>query len=318
MLRYKALLTAACLAAFIFGMVLTPSVFAYLVLDAQGALAIDADGAKILVDKDNNPLVTAYVSIDRLEYDRAGPGVVYLEGTFFVYNHDQKNELTYDGELRLDISDEDGNTFEPDAKVPVTGSVKKNDEDANWWEVYDSIPKSTNLHMECLSPNTEVDATYTMSAMITLRVYLGPKEETWQVPYSKKFEYEEPQGETGLGATDSADGDTFLGNTVFDECDAIGGNDWHSLIKTEGPYSQVYWYLKAPGDTSAYGTPIETDQGDGVTRKANMTYTFPEDVDDPNKAGDQDGVYYEIIAYVYRWDLSVYTESYKVWVNDKP
>ena len=34
-----------------------------------------------------------------------------------------------------------------------------------------------------------------------------------------------------------------------------------------------------------------------------MTYTFPEDVDDPNQEGDQQGVYYEITAYVYRWDL---------------
>ena len=270
------------------------------------------------MDNDGNALVSAYVSIDRLEYDPAGTGVVYLEGTFFLYNHDPKVAYQYDGDLRLEIFDEDGNTFRPDAKELIDGSVRKNDEDANWWEVYDSIPKSTNLHTECLSPDPEVGNHYTMSAWITLRVYGVQKEETWTVPYSKKFRYVEPQGETGLGATDSADGDTFLGNTVFDECDAVGGNDWHSLIKTEGLYSQVYWYLKAPGDTSAYGTPIETDQGDGVTRKANMTYTFPKDVDDPNKAGDQDGVYYEIIAYVYRWDLSVYTESYKVWVKDKP
>ena len=268
------------------------------------------------MDNDGNALVSAYVSIDRLEYDPTGTGVVYLEGTFFLYNHDPKVAYQYDGDLRLEIFDEDGNTFRPDAKELIDGSVRKNDEDANWWEVYDSIPKSTNLHTECLSPTGDAKAIkagerYTMSAMITLNVYGVHKNETWQVPYTSTFTHD-PQGETGLGATDRADGTTFSG-----ECDAVGGNDWHSLIKTEGLYSQVYWYVKAPGDTSAYGTHIETDQGDGVTRKANMTYTFPEDVDDPNKEGDQQGVYYEITAYVYKWDLSVYTDSYKVWVTDR-
>ena len=147
-----------------------------------------------------------------------------------------------------------------------------------------------------------------MSANITLRVYQGNKQDTWTISHSLPFTHR-PQGETGLGATN--DGETFSG-----ECDARGGDSWQSLIKTEGPYDQVYWYVKAPGDTG-YGTWIKTDQGDGVERKSTMTHTFPEDVDDPNKEGDQQGVYYEITAYVYRWDLSVYWDSYKVWVIDK-
>lgn len=79
---------------------------------------------------------------------------------------------------------------------------------------------------------------------------------------------------------------------------------------TDTAYSSVYWYVKAPGDTSEHGTWVETDHGDGVVRNATMTYTFPDDV--PGT-----GASYEITAYVYRWDQSVYWDSYKVWVEDK-
>ena len=47
-----------------------------------------------------------------------------------------------------------------------------------------------------------------------------------------------------------------------------------------------------------------------------MTTSFPDDVDDPNIEGREKRVYYEITAYVYRWDQSVYTTSYLVWVKD--
>ena len=76
--------------------------------------------------------------------------------------------------------------------------------------------------------------------------------------------------------------------------------------------------MKAPGDTSAHGSPKgDPVFGDGVTRKATMTTSFPDDVDDPNKEGDQKSVWYKITAYVYRWDQSVYSTSYRVWVNDR-
>lgn len=102
------------------------------------------------------------------------------------------------------------------------------------------------------------------------------------------------------------------------KCSAIGGVPWHSLIKTDTPYIDVNWSVKAPGDTSVWGTWIEMDIADGFEEtQANMTYLFPEDVDDPNKPGDQQGVYYTIYATVYKWDGTVYSESYKVWVNDK-
>ena len=121
MLRYKALLTAACLAAFMFELVLTPSVLAF--------LAMDSHIPKKLVSRDGETLVMAYVSIDRLDYDKAGEGVAYLDGTFYVHNYDQKNELIYGGELRLAILEPKGDgtyhTLSPDAKEPVSGSTNR-------------------------------------------------------------------------------------------------------------------------------------------------------------------------------------------------
>ena len=144
-----------------------------------------------------------------------------------------------------------------------------------------------------------------MSAAITLRVTIGRTTETWAInsPTFKKDFIHEPQGETGLGATDN--GEDFSGN-----CRAIGGDSWQSLIKTEGPYSQVYWSVKNyAGTIVASGLSV----GDGVERKAIFEHDFPLGDGDPDSTGSN----YEITAYVYRWDLSVYWDTYKVWVNDK-
>ena len=160
-------------------------------------------------------------------------------------------------------------------------------------------------------------------ATVTLNVTQDGWTESWQIYQHKlNFPLEEPQGQTGIGATD--DEVTFSGDCTVDEKDSDPKEDewatWKSLVITDSQYSAVYWYVKAPGDTSYYGTPLDdkTVWGDGSgNRKATMTYSFPHDVDDPNQVGDQDGVYYEITAYIYRWDLTVYSESYKVWVKDR-
>ena len=78
-------------------------------------------------------------------------------------------------------------------------------------------------------------------------------------------------------------------------------------------YHEVYWYVKEPGDFSAFGTLVETDTGDGGAKHATMTYNkFLAEDDDP----DSTVAYYEITAYVYKWDLSVYWDSYLIWVPD--
>lgn len=83
-----------------------------------------------------------------------------------------------------------------------------------------------------------------------------------------------------------------------------GGTHQANLV-ADGPYSQVYWYVKAPGDTSSYGTQVEIDNGDGSTSEASLSYTFPSGV-----TGE-----HTITAYIYRSDLSVYEESYTVTVE---
>ena len=86
---------------------------------------------------------------------------------------------------------------------------------------------------------------------------------------------------------------------------ATAGDSHTANFSTSSPYSSIYWYVKSPSDTSAYGTTVEIDQGDGSTTTADMTYTFPSDV-----SGD-----YTIMAYVYDSDNSVYEESYTVSIS---
>ena len=80
---------------------------------------------------------------------------------------------------------------------------------------------------------------------------------------------------------------------------------------TEKPYDLIYWYVKAPGDTSAYGSEEEIVTGDGAERKSVFTHTFPKQDGLPGT-----GSFYEITAYVYSSDGSVYWKSYKVFVED--
>ena len=80
---------------------------------------------------------------------------------------------------------------------------------------------------------------------------------------------------------------------------------------TDAPYEAIWWYVKAPWDTSYYGDRIEIDQGNGEDRKATMDFqilSYPEDHDGNNR-------YFTITAYVYRWGGSVYEKQYDVTVN---
>lgn len=259
--------------------------------------------------------VDVSVTIDSLYYDTSGAGVAYLSGSFFVYNFHPVRTCSYDGELRLEIlkplGDGKFQTHTPDSKENVDGTLEENDDDARVDDIYDSFSKSTNIHVDCLDPKPIAGVDYIMSASITLNVTQWGTTEPWGVndpPYESGFTYlpemnaEEPHG---LGPT--KDGETFSGDCTSN---LNNESDWQSLMITDTAYSSVYWYVKAPGDTSEHGTWVETDHGDGVVRNATMTYTFPDDV--PGT-----GASYEITAYVYRWDQSVYWDSYKVWVEDK-
>lgn len=86
------------------------------------------------------------------------------------------------------------------------------------------------------------------------------------------------------------------------------GDTYSVHLITDGPYSQVYWYVKAPWETTYYGTNVETDSGDGTATTASLNYTFPSGA---MHTGD-----FKITAYIYRHsDLSVYEESYTVTVS---
>ncbi|MDE0087071.1 MAG: hypothetical protein OXU23_15225 [Candidatus Poribacteria bacterium] len=282
--------------AMICSLLLTPCVFAQLATDNHTAEDIDA---------------SVSVSIDSLSYDSSGAGVVYLSGSFFVYNYDENRRCSYSGELRLEIFDADGNALSPDSKENVSGNLKKNDEDSYIGDVYDSFSTSTSSYMDCLDPKPVAGEDYTAEASITLRVTIGHRTETWAVnnpTYTMDFTHQPETIEeeiSGLGPT--TDGETFSDDCT---CNLNSERDWQSLVITDTPYSSVYWYVKAPGDTSSLGTHVETDWGDGAEKRATMTYSFPDDV--PGTAA-----YYEITAYYYLSDNTVDWDSYKVYVHDK-
>ena len=86
---------------------------------------------------------------------------------------------------------------------------------------------------------------------------------------------------------------------------ASAGDSHTANFTTSAPYSSVYWYVKKPGDTSALGTNVEIDYGDGSKTTADLSYTFPSSVSGT----------YKITAYVYPQSGSVYQESYTVDVS---
>lgn len=273
---------------------LTPCVFAQ--LDINGHAAEDVS-------------VSAYASLDDLYYDPSGTGVVYMDGSFYLENHDPRKRCTFDFEVRLEIFKADGGTLTPDAKSKTSGQLKK--AAAPWHDIYESYSDGINIHIDCLDQAPGADAELTMSATVTLNATIGGVTESWQVEeYKIDFTHRPETIEElihGLGPT--TDGETFSGDC---KVNFASERDWQSLVITDTPYDEVYWYVKAPGDTSVHGTVVEIDGGDGVERHATMTYLFPADV------GEQfeEGAYYEITAYVYRSDLSVYWDSYQVWVQD--
>ena len=76
---------------------------------------------------------------------------------------------------------------------------------------------------------------------------------------------------------------------------------------TDGPYSQVYWYVKAPWETTDLGTNVEIVSGDGTATKTSLNYTFPSGA---MHTGD-----FKITAYIYPTSGSVYEYSYTVHVS---
>lgn len=305
MLRLKsvgiavAILCSLCL----FGMVFPPLVLAQ--------LAIENHRATTFVDHENNPTVAAYVSIDSISYDGSGEGVVNVSGTFYLYNADPKRGKNYDGELRLEIFDSDSNALTPHAELPVIGSVEKNDEDAHWSNVSTSFPESTQLHMSCLSGQKRIEAgeRYRADANMALTVRGWNRDETWAVDYSYEFEHDPTEDvalQVGIGPT--TDGETFSGDCQVDSAGERAR--WRSLVYTDAPYDIIYWYVKAPGDT-ADGRFVAVAYGDGAMRKSTMTTNFLDVVEGNNLA------WYEITAYVYRWDQTVYPTSYLVGVKSK-
>ena len=267
------------LLAFLFYL-LTASAFAWWPGLPIGWLAMDIHQAE---DLD----VVAHVTIDDLRYEPSGAGVVYLDGSFSVYNRDPVRGVSYDGELRLEIFDKDGNTYQPDAKNRVGGVLRNNGENVDLGDVYDNFSESVNLHIDCLDPSgdgkpIQVDGDYIMSASITMTVYGFHQEETWTIS-NPDFQLEfthNPEGIQGLGPT--TDGETFS-----DNCYGVGGEAWQSLVITDTPYSIVYWYIHDEEGSLVY---FECDFGDRAKKKTTMTYTFPADV------GGQfeEGAYYNV------------------------
>ena len=85
------------------------------------------------------------------------------------------------------------------------------------------------------------------------------------------------------------------------------GDTYSVHLITDGPYSKVYWYVKAPWETTSLGTNVETDSGNGTATTASLNYTFPSGA---MHTGD-----FKITAYIYASSGSVYEYSYTVAVS---
>lgn len=100
-------------------------------------------------------------------------------------------------------------------------------------------------------------------------------------------------------------------------CDTVGiesvsglytarpGESHEACVMTDTPFTKIYWYVAAPGETG-YGTSMEVDIGDGTRRNSTFSYTFP-------GGATQTGTY-KITAYIYG-ENHVYEESYTVNVS---
>ena len=118
-------------------------------------------------------------------------------------------------------------------------------------------------------------------------------------------ETEEPGNGTGGGCSSNTPGMYSLSGLYT----ATPGDTHEVCLITDAPYSQVYWYVKVPWDTSpgTLGTPQGKDTGDGTTKEATFSYTFP--------SGAMHTGTFRITAYIYRSDNTIYEESYTVTVE---
>ncbi len=265
-----------------------------LTLPVFAQLAIDNHPSE--EDAWGNAKINVYVSasIDSLYYDGMKPGVAYVSGTLEMVNYDDEESYSWNGDLRLDVlpSGDDPNQGAPccDEKEPFSGTLNPGD-------VF-STTYYASVHVD--RTGTQRGQWWRLKGTIT--VYL-PEDQQWQADYDDVTFFHDPGGSVGIGPMTNGDfSEDFTGDV---------GDSWDSLMITDAPYDEIWWYVKPPWDTSYYGTDEEIDEGNGEDRRATMTYTFPaypEDYDGNNR-------YFTITAYVYRWDGSVYEKHYDVLVN---
>lgn len=96
--------------------------------------------------------------------------------------------------------------------------------------------------------------------------------------------------QVGISATDS------------DDTASPGETHEYKLITSE-PYYWVDWYVKAPWETSARGTYITYEYGDGTKTESAFSYSFP--------SGSMHTGDFLITAVIWRWsDMFEYEETY--------
>ena len=98
--------------------------------------------------------------------------------------------------------------------------------------------------------------------------------------------------------------DPQVGISATDSDDTASPGETHTYkLVTSEPYYCVSWYVKAPWDTTARGTYISGESGDGTKTESTFSYTFPSGT---MHTGD-----FLITAVIARWsDMSQYEETY--------
>ncbi len=113
-------------------------------------------------------------------------------------------------------------------------------------------------------------------------------------------------GGSGSGGSSSSSSRASPSGRLSGHTSALAGNSIAIGLSTTTAFSQVYWYVAAPGE-SGLGSYVDMDYGSSSSTTESFTYTFGSDA----TSGD-----YKITAYIYNYsDSSTYEVSHTVSVS---
>lgn len=218
-------------------------------------------------------------------------GIVYASDNP-AFNSDAAGNYT----LALTVSEANGNNWGRDnfkSDVLLQGGFQGNLREED--HITFDLPAAARLPDLAWTAGATVELKQSDGSTVLYRDYDEKKQDV----FDENDEWEEAQGYVvptpGISLADS------------DQTPQPGDSVTLNLT-TDSAYYSIDWYVKAPGETSTYGTYQQYDYGDGTSTEASLSYTFPSGA---MHTGD-----FLITAVIYRYsDMSSYEETYTVTVE---